>query len=59
MTARKNSYLALRRRMQRVAGILECLAAQDHSYLSPLAADKIATLQRGYESAARRIRENL
>lgn len=59
MTARTNSYLALRRRMQRVAAVLEWWSAQDHSYLPPTSADKLAHLQRGYASAARQIRENL
>lgn len=59
MTARKNSYLALRRRMQRVAVLLEAWSASDHSYLPPVQADRIALLQRGYAAAARNIRENL
>lgn len=59
MTARKNSYLALRRRMLRVVANLEYWAALDHSNLPPIAADKMASLQRGYGYAARRIRENL
>lgn len=59
MTARKRTHLALRRRMQRVAAVLEAWSQQDHSYLPPTSAAKMAHLQRGYASAARQIRENL